>query len=392
MLKKCRGVQLNKTNQLYSATLCWFFPRNIHPCQDFYDSGEEAGYLDKLVLECREEAEAAKEVAEEALEADAGNEVLDEDVGPGEKEDEAPANKGASIDDAPVYKSATIIKQPMASLQQKQPATRSLRAGGGGNAAWGRSESEADETGGGLPEGRQDGAGGGHVRGGRVRGGRGDVRGGRGGVRGLRGQDGASGGRGGLQGQRGRLHAGRGHLGGELRGRGQQRGRRRGRGGGAQAEMGGQEPGCGDCQEEGGTRKFVWFPIPAAKPSAEKKRKRVIVEKEDESDDETEENDEAEASPNNDDEGDDELKKGFKASRSAINARKRKYIRDTRAAAKVREAKNEDIEEGYEGEIDGGDSSDDEEYLPPGAAKTMPKKTRGAGRRTFSSLAYRSAL
>jgi hypothetical protein len=198
-------------------------------------------------------------------------------------------------------------------------------------------------------------------------------------------------------------------------------GNRRGRGGGAarrrdqavelpgignwEAEAGGPE--LGDCQEDG-RKKFIWFPTPSAKPSPKKKRKRTITEEENTGEEEdtgeaentgeedsttesdhgkeNEENEEEVATSDEGDESDENLKKGFKVSRRAIKSRKRQFIRDARAAAKV--AKNDFIEDGYEAENDGGDSSDDEDYVLPGAKK-LPKMTRGAGRRSFKSLAYR---
>ena len=166
------------------------------------------------------------------------------------------------------------------------------------------------------------------------------------------------------------------------------------------AETGGQDPGCGDGQErERVPKKFIWFPTPSAEPSPKKKRKRIVSEKEHMSEDdsssdsdheeETEENDDEEAPHDEGDESDEDLKRGLKVSRRGITSRKRQFIRNARAAAKV--AKNDDTEDGYEGENDGGDSSDDEVYLPPGAQK-LPKTTRGAGRRSFNSLAYRRVL
>ena len=330
----------------------------------------------------------------------------------GEIQDEASANDEALIEEVPDVKSATCIQRPKTSLQQEQPGSRvrTLRAGAGGDVAWSRSESEAEETGGRGPGGRrggQDGAGGG-------------LQGGQGGLQGGRGR---------LQGGRGRLQEGRGGLCGGGRGPfggmvSKQRGGRmvhlRGRGGGPQrrrvevvelpgfdncvAETGGQEHGRGDGKEDGKegkrvSKEFIWFPTPSAKPSPEKKRKRIVSEKEDKSEDdsnsdlnndeETEENDEEEATPDEGDESDEDLKRGLKISRRRITSRKRQFIRNARAAAKV--AKNDDTEDGYEGENDGGDSSDDEVYLPPGAQK-LPKTTRGAGRRSFNSLAYRRVL
>ena len=380
-----------------------------------------------MVIEVPEEAPAPEifDQPEDVVEAIV-EKVLDADAEPadglveGEIEDEASANDEALIEEVPVVKSATCIQRPKTSLQQEQPVSRvrTLRAGAGGDVAWSRSESEAEETGGrgrgrgpGGRRGGQDGAGGG------LQGGQGVLQGGRGR----------------LQGGRGRLQEGRGGLCGGGRGQfggmvSKQRGGRmvhlRGRGGGAQrrrvevvelpgfdncvAETGGQEHGRGDGQEDGKegervSKEFIWFPTrvstPSAKPSPEKKRKRIVSEKEDKSEDdsnsdlspdeETEENDEEEATPDEGDESDEDLKRGLKVSRRGITSRKRQFIRNARAAAKV--AKNDDTEDGYEGENDGGDSSDDEVYLPPGAQK-LPKTTRGAGRRSFNSLAYRRVL